>query len=268
MPSLKKQRTLGSLTSPPDISKEREELKKWISAPLGSTNEKMQQGKIGGAPKISLKLQKIMLDADQSGTISAEEYAASEEQRKDTIDQVLSMLSTTGVVGALLISVLLPISLTPLTPSDESVAFFGDYAIGVIDTLFGVFQNTSLCLAFLTTYFSARKYMQLSVWMPTIDLKSWYLLIMPLAPISIMTQFCVLFAAVSLPLGVAIAISPARALLAFILVVLSSIIIFLEATVGGGDALLLGKLHEFATALLSSGAVDSKESPMRPGSGL
>ena len=267
MPSLK-QRTLGSRT-PFDISKEREELKKWASAPLGSTKEKMQQAKIGGAPKISLKLQQIMLDADQNGAISAEEYAASEEQRKDTIDQVLSLLSTTGVVGALLVSVLLPISLTPLTPSDESIAFFGDYAMGVLDALFGVFQNTSLCLAFLTTYFSARKYMQLSVWMPTIDLKSWYLLVMPLAPISIMTQFCVLFAAVSLPLGVAIAISPARALLACILVVFSSFIIFLEATYGGGDALLLGKLHELTTVLFSSDAIDSKENPIKKhGSGL
>ena len=67
--------------------------------------------KIGGAEGISLKLQNILLDIDNDGNITEEELKHSEEKRNETVNQALSLLTTAGVVGALLASIMTPLVL-------------------------------------------------------------------------------------------------------------------------------------------------------------
>ena len=63
---------------------------------------------LGGPEKVSFMVQEFKLDEDGDGDISAEEMEAHEEDCDRLISQALDFLINSGVVGALLLSVLFP----------------------------------------------------------------------------------------------------------------------------------------------------------------
>ena len=163
-----------------------------------------------------------------------------------------------GVVGALLVSVIFPVALTPIVASDESVIFFGESGIfGLLMTYF-FFLYMSLFFSIWITYMTIHYYLHITLWMPTLELKLWYCNELNTLPaVVVITHGCVLASAFCLPFGIAVCITPEAGLIAAIFCLLMlgymGYNIFSPA---GGDAMLVQELHcRFRKMLTKSGEI-------------
>lgn len=96
---------------------------------------------------------------------------AQEEYCLRLIEQSLNFLINSGVVGALLLSVLFPIALTPIPTSDESLEFFGEAAVDGLNYTYFSFLYTSLFFSVWITFMTLHYYLHLTMWMPTLEMK-------------------------------------------------------------------------------------------------
>lgn len=201
--------------------------------------------KIGGAETISLKIQNALLDKDNDGNISEEEIKQSEEQRTETVNQALSLLTTAGVVGALLASIMTPLLLSPVIPSSESEEYFEPKTLKGFSFLYRILLTLSLGFSFMLIGQSSRKYLQLSFWMPNLEMKTWYLSEVSLIPIIRQQKQAIFFAMFALPFGVAVLVTPVNGLIVLVVVLYISISAWIDDSFGKGDLFVIKAMHNY-----------------------
>ena len=161
------------------------------------------------------------------------------------VEQTLNFLINSGVVGALLFSVLFPVALTPLVPSDESVTFFGDRAIfGMLMTYF-FFIYSSLFFSIWITFVTIHYYLHISIWMPTLELKLWYLTTLNILPSIVSITFgCILASSFSLPFGIAVTVTPMAGLISLGMdLIMLAALAYKIFSPAGGDAVIVKEMH-------------------------
>lgn len=207
---------------------------------------------LGGPEKVSFMVSEYEVDADGDGNITEEEMQEKEEHCLRLVEQALNFLINSGVVGALLLSVLFPQVLIPLVPSDDSLQFFGDsYIMGFYYTYvffmyFGLF--CSIWITFMTIHY----YLHITIWMPTTELKMWYVTELNVLPgVVFLTHACVVASAIALPFGICVGISSEAAFIAAAgcLVMFGYILGGLFST-EGGDAVVIRELHKRTRQML------------------
>lgn len=189
------------------------------------------------------------LDSGGDGILTQEKIMKNESTEDFAlrmIEQNLNFLINTGVVGALLLSVLFPVALTPLVASNESIAYFGDRAIYGLLISYFFFIYSSLFFSIWITFITIHYYLHITIWMPTLDLKLWYIMELNILPAVVSITFgCILSSSFSLPFGIAVAITPTAGLIAL------GMDLFMLAVLGyrifspkGGDVMLVKELHK------------------------
>ena len=223
----------------------------WSGIPIFSEWCKYHS-KIGGAEGISLKIQNTLLDKDNDGNISEEEIKESEEKRNETVNQALSLLTTAGVVGALLASIMTPLVLSPLSSSSESEQYFQPKVLERLSFVYRIFLTLSLVLSFMLIWQSSRKYLHLSFWMPNLDMKTWYLSEVSLLPIIILQIWCIISALIALPFGVTVLVSPSNGLMIFIveLVFITLSVVDDFFLFGKGDSFVIKGMHNYTRTVV------------------
>ena len=126
---------------------------------------------LGGVEKVSVMVNEIQLDKDGDGNLSKDELLMQEEYCLRLIEQSLNFLVNAGVVGALLMSIIFPISLTALPYGEKSLTFFGNQALlGFVSTYY-VFLYSSLFFSIWITFMTLHYYLHITLWMPTLEMK-------------------------------------------------------------------------------------------------
>jgi hypothetical protein len=171
---------------------------------------------IGGLEMISFKIQNISLDANNDGTIDRKELEEAKENRTKVIEQCLSQMLNYGVIGGLAVSVLYAVSLNSLTPSESTLYYLNRPTILVFYYIYYTFLYFSMMQSFLLIYKSSRAYLQLSIWMPTLDMKHWYISEISMTPLIYTTIYTIQAVAVSIPFGATVSISPAAGIIALV----------------------------------------------------
>jgi hypothetical protein len=210
---------------------------------------------LGGVDKIAFMIAEIFIDSDTDGTFNskfAEKNFLLEDYSLRLIEQTLNFLINSGVVGALLLSILFPIALLPMLPSNESVAFFGDDQILVMLVFYAVFMYTSLFFSIWVTYMTLHYYLHITIWMPTLALKMWYVCELDTLPaVALVTHGCILASALALPFGIAVVITPAAGLIALVFdVIMLGVIAYSLFSPEGADSQLVRELHKQTQILL------------------
>lgn len=219
---------------------------------------------LGGTERVSALVGEYRLNSspDGKGELDEEMLETHRDDVNQIIEQTLNFLINAGVVGALLLSVLFPVALTPLVPSDESVLFFGDnLTYGILITYF-VFVYSSLFFSLWITFMTIHYYLHITLWMPTLELKLWYCNDLNTLPaVVVITHSCVLAAAFSLPFGIGLAITPEAGLIALILdLLMLGSMAFNIFSPNGGDAMIIKELHsKLQKMLLNDGVIKGVE---------
>lgn len=237
---------------------DRKDLLTWVSIPavnhwsgIPFLSEWIQyHEKIGGAENISLKIQNTLLDKDNDGNITEEEIKQSEENRKETVNQALSLLTTAGVIGALLASILTPLVLSPISPASESEQYFHPKTLQGLSIVYRILLTLSQAFSFLLIWQSSRKFLQLSFWMPNLDMKTWYLSEMSLVPIIQQQAMCIIFALLALPFGVAVLVSPVNGLIVLVVELVIFISVALNDNFGKGDFYVVKAMHNYTRSVV------------------
>lgn len=206
--------------------------------------------KIGGAETISLMMRNISVDKNGDGVLSEAEMLELESVTEKTTDHVLSQLASTGVVGALIISVVFGCVISPLDPTSESVDFFGSTFITVMKYAYFILICYGLFESFALVYISVRQYLQLCLWMPTPELKSAWLADISLVPTALSCNAAITSIALSVPFAVTIQVSPGAGLICLFLTLM-----FIKKMLDLSyfDVTLIAHLHAKACMLLNGG---------------
>jgi hypothetical protein len=203
--------------------------------------------KIGGFEMISFKIQNIALDTNHDGVIDSDELEESKENRTKLIEQCLSQLLNYGVIGGLAVSVLYAVSLNSLTPSESTLYYLNHPTILAFYYIFYTCLYYSMTLSFLLIYKSSRAYLQLSLWMPTLDMKHWYISEISMKPFIFTTIRIIEGLAVSIPFGATVSISPAAGVIA-----VSFLLMFYVEMIQSSklDVFLGYKIHDLAKKMI------------------
>ena len=207
---------------------------------------------LGGPEKVSFMVSEFEVDADGDGNITEEEMEEKEEHCLRLVEQALNFLINSGVVGALLLSVLFPQVLIPLVPSDDSLQFFGD------STIMGFYYTYLVCMYFglfcsiWITFMTIHYYLHITIWMPTTELKMWYVTELNVLPgVVFLTHACVVASGIALPFGICVGISSEAAIVAAIgcTAMFGYILVGLLSS-DGGDAVVIRELHSRTRKML------------------
>lgn len=171
---------------------------------------------IGGFEKISFKIQNIAMDINRDGVVDYRELAESKENRMKTIDHCLSQMLNFSVIGGLAVSVLYSVSLNMITPSDSTKYYLNAKLISVFYYAYYTLLYYSLMQSFMLIYKASRFYLHLSIWMPTLDMKHWYISKISMVPLTYTTNRIIKSVALSIPFGVCVSISPIAGIIALI----------------------------------------------------
>jgi len=169
--------------------------------------------KLGGLEKISFKIQKVEMDINGDGKIDSEEIEKNIENCKKTIDNCLGQFANYGIIGALFVSVLYPLVLNGKVCSQITSDFFPYWVIVVFNYIHYTLIYYSLFQAFLLVYVSTRAYLQLSIWMPNIELKQWYINEITMVYFHNIYSRTMKSAVLAVPFGVVISVTPTAGLI-------------------------------------------------------
>jgi hypothetical protein len=135
------------------------------------------------------------------------------------VDTCSTQLLNVGIVAGLTLTVFYPMAVQPLSVSEESLQFFGHRALDVFTYAYYVFMYYCVVESVLLIITSTRAYLQLTLWMPSLEAKIWYLDRMRMS-VYVTSCFNMIKSVVwSVPMGVAVSVSPlagALALVAFV----------------------------------------------------
>lgn len=202
---------------------------------------------IGGLEMISFKIQNISLDANNDGIIDSKELEEAKENRTKVIEQCLSQMLNYGVIGGLAVSVLYAVSLNSLVASESTTYYLNQPTILAFYYIYYTFLYFSMMQSFLLIYKSSRAYLQLSIWMPTLDMKHWYISEISMTPLIYTTTNTIHGVAVSIPFGATVSISPAAGLIALVFL---GWFYFEYMKTSKLDTYLGYKIHDFAKKII------------------
>jgi hypothetical protein len=142
-------------------------------------------------------------------------------------------------------SILYEIALTPGSYSDDSIDFFGEDILESFRIAFMIFLYSALFFSIWILFMTIHYYLILTIWLPTLELKLWYVTKADVVPMVVLISHCCIVAsALCLPFGIAMYINPEAGLIAVVMA------IFMLAYIGfnlfstrGGDAFLIKHQH-------------------------
>jgi len=175
---------------------------------------------IGGFEHISFKIQNIIMDINHDGKIDEKELEETKENRIKTIEYCLSQMLNYSVVGGLAVSVLYAVSLNPLNPSDTTRYYLSQNTIYCFYYIYYSLLYYGLMQSFMLIYKASRCYLHLSIWMPTLNMKHWYISQFSLVPLIFTTNRIIKSIALSIPFGVTVSISPGAGIVAVVFLLL------------------------------------------------
>ena len=165
---------------------------------------------------IASHLKSIQVDQNNDGNYSERELELREEQAKTIVDGYLNLLMNFGVTGALFFSVLFGFVVNDITPSEESLNFFGEVLIKIFKYIFLAMVNTSVMTSLLLVFRSVQLYKHLSFWMPDIAAQMEWVKEISITSTVLTACVVVQLALVSIPFGAATAISPIAGLISLV----------------------------------------------------
>jgi hypothetical protein len=125
----------------------------------------------GGPESVATELRTLTMDHDSSGDISREEQEAAAISVTDSIN---SLLVNMGVVGALLLSIILPYALTPIEPVEATVEFFGKKWADVFGYAFHIASLVLLLICLDLIFKTLCAYKWLNFWMINAEMKLYF----------------------------------------------------------------------------------------------
>ncbi len=174
--------------------------------------------RLGGPEKLAVMLQRMDIDTNADGSITDEEYKENEKSQLKVIDACLAQLLNTGIVAGLTLTVFYPMAMSKLEPSEDSLSYFGAVVTDVFTYAYYVFMYYCVVESVILVFKSARAYLHLSMWMSCLDMKIWYLDRINMGAYVASSINIIKSVVWSVPMGVAVAVSPlagAFALIAF-----------------------------------------------------
>lgn len=259
------ERGLNNIEDPKDLNvilaEDRKLLMEWCEMSPSSAAFWFHMGKkLGGPEGVAFKFNNILLDSDGSGNFSAQELQAAEESQKKMIDNFLSNLTTSGVIGALLISVLLPVAYADIVPADAAVEYFSPAVLQGFRYTAAALIYTGLTSSFIIVLQTAGIYKMMSFWMVTTEMKMSYLHESDIGAIFVLTMFAIFCPAVALPFVASVTSGPLHGLYGAILALLG-LVYFYTKVEGAVFFKMTIKQHVFIKRHFSKIAVQ------RPGTG-
>jgi len=135
---------------------------------------------------------KLQLDTDGDGDLSSEELE--NESSVKVVERTLSYIVNTGVVGALIFSVLFSSLQTPLAVSQSSSDFFDETTITVLSGIYYCSIYVSLSCSMWLIFNFVQQCTFLTAWFPNTDLQLWYLSEKSPLALSVMASYVCLVA--------------------------------------------------------------------------
>ena len=168
----------------------------------------------GGAEGRAILVQMLNMDTNGNGEVCADEEGVLAEKLTGDYN---NLLVNTGVIGALTLSIVLPIFIDAGETSESSIKFFGDTGVEIIENTFYALSALVLGASLALIHLSVRMYTHLSFWMPRASDKLWYIKEISLVPVIVAASRTILFIAISAPFGAATFVSPLGGLFALLL---------------------------------------------------
>ena len=188
------------------------------------------------------------MDENNDGKIDKKELEENRDNRIKTIEYCLSQMLNYGVIGGLSVSVLYAISLNSIEPSESARYYMSEKVIYCFFYIYYSLLYYSMMQSFMLIYKSSRCYLHLSIWMPTLDMKHWYISQFSLVPLIFTTNRIIKSIALSIPFGVTISISPGAGIVALTFLLL----FFIEnIKMSKMDVLLGSKIYDFTKKLIN-----------------
>lgn len=222
----------------------------WLSLPFMEDKNMMNSRawkfheKLGGMEKISILCQQFELDTDGDGVLSDKELKEQKEKSENIISKSLDFSTNTGIVGALLFSVLFTSVSSPLSACDSSYQYFGDTGINVLSGFYYICIIISLLISLGLILNFVVQYIYVSSWMPTDEIKLWYLREKsPLVVMGVSSIYCIIFVALSIPCAVAVNIGPGYGLVAMLGNIIPLVTFIWWVTAVKGQAQIIKHIH-------------------------
>ena len=182
---------------------------------------------IGGSEGRTMMMQLASMDKNGDGKISKHEMEKFQETGKELIDKTLSMILNTGVVGALILSISLQLSMMGIQPSNASTEYFTHQTIRAFTICYYTLVITDACIALTLVFSSLRLYTYLSYWICSYEAKLNFLADSPMQLIAIASMFSVQILFFAIPFGISVVES---AEIGVVAVVICSFFFFLQWT--------------------------------------
>lgn len=162
----------------------------------------------GGMERLTLMLQRIDLDVNGDGLVTDAEYSANEKAQLRMVDTCATQLLNMGIVAGLSLTVFYPMAVAPLIMAEDSLDFFGKRVLDVFTYAFYIFMYYCVVESVVLIMTSTRAYLHLTMWMPSLDAKLWYLDRMRMSDY-VASCFNIIKSVVwSVPMGVCVSVSP------------------------------------------------------------
>lgn len=181
--------------------------------------------KAGFCENIAAYIKAYKLDSDMNGALQPYEIKEKEEEAKAVVEGYLNLLVNFGVIGALFFSVLFSWVISDLPVADESAAFFGDYIVRIFKYVFYVCINISVVLSIYIISRSVALYKHLGFWMPDIQAQLAWIQKISITSTILYSLAVLNSAAIAIPFGAAVSISPIAGLISAISVVTMFILV-------------------------------------------
>ena len=143
-----------------------------LSGGCGGSDFQKILTEVGGTEGVATCLRFAQLAADGNGTIGESELAEFDKMTKRLAADALSFVANTGVVAALLLSVLYPMGFTMISIAEQHV---NDTAADFFQKASYLCTHVSVAIALMLVYVCARIYNQLTFWMVDNEAKLWYI---------------------------------------------------------------------------------------------
>jgi len=142
---------------------------------------------------------------------------------QNTVSETSNLLINLGVVGALILSIVFPMSFEDLEESDEAVDFFGERFTRAILHIYHGLIVTCTAVSVITVTASVFFYKHLNFFMVTTEMKIWWLQTISVTPLIHLTSLTLILFPISLPIGAAGKIGPLAGLISLVVGCLLSI---------------------------------------------
>jgi len=199
------------------------------------------------------------LDIDGDGAVTDAEFAMNQTNLESMVNNTTNLFLNASVIAALILSMVYPIPISGLAPSEAAVAIFGETGVKVVFWVFLIDLYTTIMVSWALLVVSMRFYLILNFWMYSLESKIWFLQNIQIAPIILTQQALLTMLCVSLVIGVTVLISPWHGVVfALIAIVVITSVWYTDSLVSFKAVL---KLHSEAGKLTKSSRLSGRATP-------